>query len=40
MGVTRRIVITKYAANVPISKSAFVFTPAADLRVVEGQHEQ
>lgn len=39
-GVTRQIVITKYAANVSIPKSAFVFTPTADLRVVEGPRGQ
>jgi outer membrane lipoprotein carrier protein len=36
-GVTRQIVITKYSPNVSIPKDAFVFTPPANVLVVDGE---
>jgi outer membrane lipoprotein carrier protein len=36
-GVNRRIVITKFAPGVTVPRGKFVFTPPANVRVVDGQ---
>jgi outer membrane lipoprotein-sorting protein len=36
-GLVRRVVITRLRLNVPVPNSAFVFTPPAGARIVDGE---